>query len=97
MALNVKYRDFRYVIPFVVQFGLFISPVDFQQRGYPGQTAPALFAEPIVGVIGGFRSAIFRGASGIYLPGFALSMLVVTLFLFLGIGIFAGRRRPLRM
>jgi lipopolysaccharide transport system permease protein len=84
MALNVKYRDFRYVIPFVVQFGLFISPVGFQQRGYPGQTARALFAEPI----DGFRSAIFRGASGIYLPGFALSMLVVTLFLFLGIGIF---------
>ena len=86
-ALNVKYRDFRYVIPFIVQFGLFVSPVGFSSDVIPANWRLAYSLNPIVGVIDGFRWAICRGAP-IYLPGFALSMLVITLFLILGIWYF---------
>ena len=86
-ALNVKYRDFRYVIPFIVQFGLFVSPVGFSSEVIPANWRLAYSLNPIVGVIDGFRWAICRGAP-IYLPGFALSMLVITLFLILGIWYF---------
>src|SRR5271157_3654559 len=87
-ALNVKFRDFRYVIPFVVQFGLFISPVGFSSDVVPSNWRLVYSLNPIVGVIDGFRWAICRGASAIYVPGLVLSMLVVTLFLFLGISYF---------
>src|SRR5580700_1458983 len=87
-ALNVKYRDFRYVIPFIVQFGLFISPVGFSSDVIPADWRLTYSLNPIVGVIDGYRWAICRGASPIYLPGFALSMLVITLFLILGIWYF---------
>src|ERR1700722_15430671 len=87
-ALNVKFRDFRYVIPFIVQFGLFISPVGFSSDVIPMNWRLIYSLNPIVGVIDGFRWAICRGASPIYLPGFALSMLVVALFLILGIWYF---------
>jgi lipopolysaccharide transport system permease protein len=87
-ALNVKYRDFRYVMPFIVQFGLFVSPVGFSSDVIPSNWRLAYSLNPIVGVIDGFRWAICRGASPIYLPGFALSMLVIALFLILGIWYF---------
>jgi lipopolysaccharide transport system permease protein len=87
-ALNVKFRDFRYVVPFIVQFGLFISPVGFSSSVVPGYWRLAYSVNPIVGVIDGFRWAICRGASPFYWPGFAISMLVIILFLFLGIWYF---------
>src|ERR1700731_1086004 len=87
-ALNVKYRDFRYIIPFVVQFGLFISPVGFSSDVIPANWRLVYSLNPIVGVIDGFRWAICRGATGIYLPGFALSMFVIVFFLYLGIWYF---------
>ena len=87
-ALNVKYRDFRYVIPFIVQFGLFVSPVGFSSDVIPQNWRLIYSLNPIVGVIDGFRWAICRGATGIYLPGFVVSTLVITLLLFLGIWYF---------
>ena len=87
-ALTVKFRDFRYVVPFIVQFGLFISPVGFSSDVIPDQWRLVYSLNPIVGVIDGFRWAICRGASGIYLPGFALSTATTTLFLVLGIWYF---------
>ena len=73
-ALNVKYRDFRYVIPFIVQFGLYLSPVGFSSaviRERFGDTLFTLYSlNPMVGVIDGFRWAILGGASRIYWPGF---------------------------
>jgi lipopolysaccharide transport system permease protein len=83
-ALNVKFRDFRYVIPFVVQFGLFISPVGFSSDVIPMNWRLIYSLNPIVGVIDGFRWAICRGASQIYLPGFVLSLIVIAFFLWLG-------------
>src|SRR5580692_2736824 len=83
-ALNVKYRDFRYVMPFIVQFGLFISPVGFSSEVIPAKWRLAYSLNPIVGVIDGFRWAICRGEFQIYLPGFILSLTVIALFLWLG-------------
>ena len=92
-AFNVKYRDFRYVIPFVVQFGLFISPVGFSSDVIPQQWRLLYSLNPLVGVIDGFRWAICRGALPIYVPGFVLSMFVITLFLLLGIWYFRRTER----
>jgi lipopolysaccharide transport system permease protein len=84
-ALNVKYRDFRYVVPFIVQLGLYVSPVGFSSAIIPDQWRLAYSLNPMVGVIDGFRWCILGGESGIYWPGFGLSLVVAGLFLWLGI------------
>lgn len=84
-ALNVKYRDFRYVIPFIVQFGLYISPVGFASSVVPEQWRLLYSLNPMVGVIDGFRWCILGSDSAIYWPGFLLSLVVVAFFLWLGI------------
>src|SRR5213596_505282 len=84
-ALNVKYRDFRYVIPFLVQFGLYVSPVGFSSSVVPEKWRLLYSLNPIVGVIDGFRWALLRGESPLWWPGFAASMTVVALFLWFGI------------
>ena len=88
-ALNVKFRDFRYVVPFIAQFGLFISPVGFSSDVIPAQWRLVYSLNPLVGVIDGFRWAICRGGAGeFYLPGFALSLVIIFLSLLLGIWYF---------
>ncbi len=87
-ALNVKFRDFRYVIPFLVQFGLYISPVGFSSAIIPEQWRLVYSLNPMVGVIDGFRWCILGGDAQLYLPGFALSLGVVAFFLWLGISQF---------
>lgn len=84
-ALNVKYRDFRYIIPFVVQFGLYVSPVGFNSNIVPEQWRLLYSLNPMVGVIDGFRWAILGGNTQIYWPGFLLSLGLVSLFLITGI------------
>jgi lipopolysaccharide transport system permease protein len=86
-ALNVKYRDFRYVIPFIVQFGLYISPVGFSSDRIPEQWRLLYSLNPMVGVIDGFRWAIC-GGHAIHLPGFALSSAITVLMLILGVWYF---------
>jgi len=81
-TLNVKYRDFRYVVPFIVQFGLYISPVGFSSNVVPGKWRLLYSINPMVGVIDGFRWAILGGETRMYWPGFLLS-LTVTLIIFL--------------
>ena len=73
-ALNVKYRDFRYIIPFIVQFGLYVSPVGFSSAVVPEQWRFWYSLNPVVGVIDGFRWCILGGESQLYLPGFLLSL-----------------------
>ncbi|MEH2319920.1 ABC transporter permease [Nostoc sp.] len=81
-SLNVKYRDFRYIVPFIVQFGLYISPVGFSSNVVPEKWRLLYSLNPIVGVIDGFRWAILGGESKLYLPGFLLSLgLVILLFI----------------
>lgn len=84
-ALNVKYRDFRYIVPFIVQFGLYVSPIGFSSSIVPGRWRLLYSLNPMVGVIDGFRWAILGGTSNIYLPGFITSMIIVAVILFSGI------------
>lgn len=84
-ALNVKYRDFRYIIPFIVQFGLYVSPVGFSSSVVPEEWRLLYSVNPVVGVIDGFRWAILGGESRLYLPGFLLSWGLIVFFLWLGI------------
>jgi lipopolysaccharide transport system permease protein len=87
-ALNVKYRDFRYIVPFIVQFGLYISPVGFSSSIVPQQWRWLYSLNPMVGVIDGFRWAILGGNSNLYLPGFMLSMGLVALLFVSGVWYF---------
>lgn len=82
-ALNVKYRDFRYVVPFLVQFGLYISPVGFSSAIVPEKWRMLYFLNPMVGVIDGFRWAILGDAFPVYWPGLALSTFL-TMVMFIG-------------
>jgi lipopolysaccharide transport system permease protein len=84
-ALNVKYRDFRIVVPFVVQVGLYISPVGFSSAIVPEQWRLLYSLNPMVGVIDGFRWAILGGDTHLYWPGFLLSLSLVVLILVTGI------------
>jgi len=84
-ALNVKYRDFRYIIPFVVQFGLYVSPVGFSSSIVPEQWRLLYSINPMVGVIDGFRWAILGGNTQLYWPGFILSLSLVLVILVTGI------------
>jgi lipopolysaccharide transport system permease protein len=72
-ALNVKYRDFRYVVPFIVQFGLYVSPVGFASNVVPERWRLLYSLNPMVGVIDGFRWSLLGGKTEIYWPGFCLS------------------------
>jgi lipopolysaccharide transport system permease protein len=92
-ALNVKYRDFRYIIPFVVQFGLYVSPVGFSSAVIPTQWRFWYSLNPVVGVIDGFRWCVLGGENQLYLPGFLLNLGAVTLFLWLGIAYFRRTER----
>jgi lipopolysaccharide transport system permease protein len=92
-ALNVKYRDFRYVIPFIVQFGLYVSPVGFSSSVVPEQWRFWYSLNPVVGVIDGFRWCLLGGESQIYLPGFLASLVVVVVFLWASIRYFRATER----
>lgn len=87
-ALNVKYRDFRYIIPFVVQFGLYISPVGFSSSVVGeklGSAAQVFYAlNPMVGVIDGFRWCL-GDSSALDLPSFAISVAVCVVLLWAGV------------
>jgi lipopolysaccharide transport system permease protein len=83
-SLNVKYRDFRFIVPFVVQFGMYISPVVYSSSIIPEQYRLIYSLNPMVGVIDGFRWSILRGEK-IYLPGFCLSVGLVLVLLIVGI------------
>jgi lipopolysaccharide transport system permease protein len=87
-ALNVKYRDFRYIVPFVVQFGLYISPVGFSSDVVPEKWRLLYSINPMVGVIDGFRWCILGGDSQIYLPGMLLSVGLIFFLLIFSIWYF---------
>jgi lipopolysaccharide transport system permease protein len=92
-ALNVKYRDFRYIIPFIVQFGLYISPVGFSSTVIPEEWRFWYSLNPVVGVIDGFRWCLLGGQSQLYLPGFLISLAVVAFYLWFGIRYFRRTER----
>jgi lipopolysaccharide transport system permease protein len=103
-ALTVKYRDFRYVVPFIVQFGIYISPVGFSSSlvsekcdgyyGLTGATWRILYdLNPIVGVIDGFRWSISGGTTPFPWQSLELSLVTITFFLVTGIWYFRRTER----
>jgi lipopolysaccharide transport system permease protein len=83
-SLNVKYRDFRYVMPFALQLGLYISPVGFSSSVVPEKWRLLYSLNPVVGIIDGFRWCIL-GIASIYWTGLGVSMVVVGSLLLVGI------------
>jgi lipopolysaccharide transport system permease protein len=87
-ALNVKYRDFRYIIPFVVQFGLYVTPVGFSSSIVPAKWQFWYSLNPLVGAIDGFRWCILGAQSQINMSNLIVSLVVVAVFLWLGVRYF---------
>lgn len=92
-ALNVKYRDFRHLVPFIVQFGLYISPVGFSSNVIPDKWRLLYSLNPMVGVIDGFRWAIIGKETVIYMPGFILSTVLSLTIFFTGLYYFRKTER----
>lgn len=89
-ALNVKYRDFRYIVPFIVQFGVYVSPVGFSTEHIPAAWRLLYAVNPMVGVIDGFRWALLRGQPALWWPGLTTSLLSTAFVC--GIGVWYFRR-----
>lgn len=92
-ALNVKYRDFRYVVPFIIQFGLYISPVGFSSTIVPHNWRLLYSLNPLVGVIDGFRWAILGENITFYFPGFLLSNIFLLFLLITGLHYFRSTEK----
>jgi len=92
-AWNVKYRDFRYVIPYIIQFGLFLSPVGFSAAVVPLQWKWVYSLNPMVGVINGFRWSLLNGRMPLDWPAVLMSMGISFLLLFLGFSHFQKAER----
>ncbi len=87
-ALNVEYRDFRYIVPFIVQFGMYISPVGFSSTIVPEKWRLLYSLNPMVGVIDTFRWSLLRGQTEFPLSAFSISVLVIALLSVTGIWYF---------
>lgn len=92
-ALNVKYRDFRYIIPFIIQFGVYVTPVGFSITILPPQWQVLLYLNPAVGAIEGFRWCLLGGTNPLNPVGMVLNVGVVAIMLALGIGYFRQTER----
>ena len=90
-SLNVRYRDFRFIVPFVVQFGLYVSPVGFSSAVVPEGWRLLYSLNPAVSAIDGFRWAVLGGK--IWWPGFALGLAVTALMLWGGVRAFRRTER----
>ena len=94
-ALNARYRDFRFIVPFIVQFGLYISPVGFSSDVIPDAWRLIYSLNPAVSVIDGFRWCLLGGATEIYWPGLLAGVAVTALLLRLGLRAFRRTERSL--
>jgi lipopolysaccharide transport system permease protein len=92
-ALMVEYRDFRFIVPFVVQFGLYASPVGFQSSIVPAKYRLLYALNPMVGIIDGFRWTLLGATRAIYWPGIAIAGIEVTILLASGIWYFRKTER----
>jgi lipopolysaccharide transport system permease protein len=92
-ALNVEYRDFRYIVPFIVQFGMYVSPVGFSSTVVPQKWRILYSTNPMVGVIDGFRWALLRGQEALHWSSLAASIALSALFLVTGAWYFRKMER----
>ena len=86
-ALNVKYRDFRFILPFIIQFGLYVSPVAFTSNLVPARWRALYELNPMVGIIDGFRWALLRGNTPPW-SSLAYSLALVAVLLVTGVWYF---------
>jgi lipopolysaccharide transport system permease protein len=84
-SLNVKYRDFQQIVPFIIQFGIYISPVGFSSNIVPEKWRLLYSLNPMVGVIDGFRWAILGDKIDLYVPGFIISILLILIIFIFGL------------
>lgn len=89
-ALNVKYRDFRFIVPFIVQFGLYVSPVGFSSSVIPQRWQLLYALNPMVGVIDGFRWALLKGQSPLAMATVLISVLIIAILCITGVWYFRG-------
>jgi len=87
-ALNVRYRDVRFVIPFAVQVGLYLTPIGFSSQLVPERWKPIFYLNPMAFVVDGFRWSISGGALGLYWPGFITNVVTSSVLLYLGLRYF---------
>jgi lipopolysaccharide transport system permease protein len=87
-SLNVKYRDFRIIVPFIVQLGLYISPVGFHSGIVPDKWRLLYSLNPMVGIIDGFRWSLLGGNQQLYWPSLVISVPLVILVFVLGVAQF---------
>ncbi len=92
-ALGVKYRDFRHIMPFIVQFGLYVSPVGFSSSVIPDKWRLLYSLNPMAGVIDGFRWCIQGTSVSLYMPGFIISLITSTLIFWYGLKYFRKTER----
>lgn len=92
-ALSIKYRDFRFIVPLILQFGLYISPVGFSSAIVPEKWRLLYAANPMVAVIDGFRWSLLGGEAGIYWPGLLLAVAIVSALLLSGVAYFRKTER----
>ena len=92
-ALNVQFRDFRYIVPFIVQFGIFISPIAFTTASVPEGWRMWYALNPLVGIIDGFRWSLLAGQMPLDLLAVWLSAAITALFLVLGVWYFRRMER----
>jgi lipopolysaccharide transport system permease protein len=92
-TLNVEYRDFRYIIPFVIQLGVYASPVGYASSIVPDHWRLVYALNPMVGIIDGFRWSICSGRPEIYWPGLGISIALTVLLLISGLIYFRRMER----
>ena len=104
-ALTVRYRDFRMIVPFIIQFGMYVCPVGISSdfihdkliaklgNGLGTKLFMVYSLNPMVGVIDGFRWSILGNASAFYWPGFVVSVCLTCVLLFIGVYYFRKTER----
>jgi len=92
-ALNVEYRDFRYIVPFIVQFGIYVSPVGFSSSIVPEKWRLLYSLNPMVGVIEGFRWCLLRGEAPLQISALVTSASVTAVLCLSGIWYFRKMER----
>ncbi len=92
-ALTVKYRDFRYITPFIVQLGLYVSPIGFSSSIVPEKWRILYSLNPIVGIVDGFRWALLAGREPVYWPALLISIVLTLVLLVSGIIYFRKTER----
>jgi lipopolysaccharide transport system permease protein len=92
-ALNVEYRDFRYIVPFIVQFGLFISPIAYTTADVPERWRPLYGLNPMVGIINGFRWCILGGNPTLDQAATGLAVVITASVLLVGAWYFRRMER----